>query len=420
MQQAIQISSFIKKTKCRFKKTLFRVLPRPLYQKLLVWHLRNKEQINVVFVATSLPMWRYQNLYELMSAHPRFKADVVILPCLLYSQKQRTADVEDLKEYFGSMGIAYHVGGEGTELDIRRDLHPDVLFYPQPYVGLFRKKDNYTSFKDRLLCYCPYAFWTATGDWSYRRPLHRYAWKLFYSTVLHRKEARRYNRRRNVEVVGYPNADNFLYKEHVDVWKHRDSLKKRVIWAPHFSISSGLLMCQSNFLWMAEFMLKMAQDYADKIQFVFKPHPRLLTELYKHPDWGEEKTNRYYQEWASMENTQIETGDFVDLFMTSDAMIHDCGSFSVEYHYSGNPVMFVARDFDALLSEKGDFGKLALKQHYVGATLQDISAFIDDVVLKGNDTMKSDRERFKEEYLLPPNGKTVAQNMMDVFIKSFC
>jgi hypothetical protein len=119
-------------------------------------------------------------------------------------------------------------------------------------------------------------------------------------------------------------------------------------------------------------------------------------------------------------NTQLETGGFIDLFMTSDAMIHDSASFSVEYHYSGNPVLYIAENFEQQVAEKGELGKLALRQHYVGKCEEDIIHFIEEVVLNGNDSMKASRRGFYEQYLLPPNGKTVAENTMDVFLKTFC
>ena len=392
----------------------------PLRQKVLVARLRHKKKINVVFVASSLPMWRYQNIYRLLYQHPRFNVSIVILPFNAYSKEQQTSDVRALCAYFDSFGIAYCIGGE--TFDMRKELCPDILFYPQPYLGNYSEQNDYYSFRDRLLCYSPYAFWTATGDWSYNELLHNYAWKLFYSTDLHRKEAQTYayNKGCNVEVVGYTNADNFLLGAYRDVWKPQPYRRKRVIWAPHFTIFPEGLMPQSNFLWMADLMLELAERYKERLQFVFKPHPRLMTELYKHEDWGYERTTRYYNEWAVRENTQLESGEFVDLFMTSDAMIHDCGSFSVEYHYSGKPVMFVAKDFDHLLAEKGELGQLAMRLHYVGNNEEDVVNFIEDVVLEGRDPMKQGREEFYRRYLLPPNGKGAAENMMDVFLKTFC
>ena len=195
--------------------------------------------------------------------------------------------------------------------------------------------------------------------------------------------------------------------------------KKRVICAPHFTIKPGYVS-QSNFLWMADLMLSVAKKYSDKIQFVFKPHPLLFSELCKHAEWGEEKTKQYYDEWQSGENTQLESGTFIDLFMTSDAMIHDSGSFCVEYHYSGNPTMYIAKDFEKQVAEKGEFGQLAMRQHYVGKDENDIIRFIEEVVLRGDDPMKEPRRRFVEQYLIPPHGKTVTENTMDVLLKAFC
>jgi hypothetical protein len=106
--------------------------------------------------------------------------------------------------------------------------------------------------------------------------------------------------------------------------------------------------------------------------------------------------------------------------MTSDAMIHDSGSFSVEYHYSGNPVLYIADNFEQQVAEKGELGKLAMHQHYVGKCKEDIIRFIEEVVLNENDPMKEGRKEFYNQFLLPPNGKSVAENTMDVFLNAFC
>lgn len=396
----------------------------PIYQKWVVMRLRHKKQINVVFIASSLSMWRYQNLHRLLSKHPRFNASILILPFKSYTEEQQKEDVRALISYFKQYSTSFFVGTPYKDFKSAtlQELNPDILFYPQPYLGNYEATSDYDKFRNKLLCYYPYAFWNVANDWSYNLPLHNYAWKLFYSTELHKKEARAYalNKGRNVEVVGYPNADNFLFKKHHDVWKQRNTHKKRIIWAPHFTIFSGGYLTLSNFIWMASFMLKLAEKYSDSIQIAFKPHPRLFTELCKHADWGEEKAATYYNQWNSMDNTQLETGEFVDLFMTSDAMIHDCGSFCIEYHYSQNPVMYIADNFEQLVYEKGKLGQLAMRQHYVGKTEEDIINFIEDVVLAGNDPMKQGREEFVKQYLLPPNGKTVAENTIDVLLKAFC
>lgn len=402
-----------------FKDFLLRVLP--IYQKILVYRLKHKKRVTVVFFAMSRAMWRYQNLYELMSRNSRFNVWVVILPCTTYSAKQQNDDEIQLMEFFESKGVRYLLGKDGGDLmDLRRTLNPDILFYPQPYNGYYPKSLSYNAFYDKLLCYVPYAFWTSTDGWSYNQPLHKVAWKLFYSTQFHREEAKRYAFRKdkNVEIVGYPNADDFLFREHINVWKKQNDnkIRRRLIWAPHFTINKGGPLYQSNFLWMAEIMKKVACHYMDELQIAFKPHPRLFSELCNHKDWGISRTQQYYDFWQSMPNTQYENGDFVDLFMTSDAMIHDSSSFCVEYLYSGNPVLYIALDYERQYEEKNTLGRLALSNHYIGRNESDIWDFIKDKVINKNDPQKAAREVFISKYLMPPNDSTVSQNIIDIIL----
>ena len=394
----------------------------PLYHRILAKKVGRKKEIEVVFFAMSLPMWRYQYLYEALTKHPRFKTHIIVLPNIAYCIEQQQKDQEVLADFFQSQNIPFVLGRhtDGSYTDIFKTLSPDILFYPQPYSDCYPQKLSFRNFFDKLICYCPYAFWTSKGEWSYNLLMHNLAWKLFYPTVLHRKDAQdiSHRRGRNMHIVGYPTADDFLFKQHKDLWKSQTKRKKRLIWAPHFSIFPGGYLQHSNFLWMADLMLELCEKYKEELQIIFKPHPRLFSELCRHKDWGADKTREYYDRWDSMENSQMEAGTFVDIFMTSDAMIHDCGSFSVEYHYSGNPVMFISTDYNSLLYDKNEFGKLAMNMHYMGKSREDIVTFIENVVLKGNDPMLKQRQDFRDNYLLPPNGKTVTENMLEVLLNS--
>lgn len=390
--------------------------------------IRDKRPINVVFFAMSVSMWRYQHLYELMSKDSGFNATIVLSPSIDYTEEQQMRDVAQMRSYFAARGTNYVdflVGQEGSKpCNVERELHPDILFYPQPYENLLVPEHDCKRFYNKLICYYPYAFWTSKGKWSYNFHFHNLAWRLYYSTSLHLQEAQKTaeNRGRNVRVVGYANADDFLAAVHADNWRKMSDGKrrKRLIWAPHYAIIQEFgLVQRSNFLWMADLMLELAKRYADRLQVAFKPHPRLLTELYRHPAWGKAKTDAYYDEWASLPNTQLETGEFVDLFMTSDAMVHDSGSFAVEYHYSQNPVMFVSKDIDELLATQSDFGKLAYKMQYIGKCERDVVDFVENTVLGGDDPLKPQRKSFFENYLLPPNGKTVAENTLSDLRSAF-
>lgn len=409
-----------------FKKTIkrfvaFARLSRTTYSLKRVVFLRKikkKNKINVVFLAANLSMWRYQHLLELFQEHERFNVFVVLAPFLCYQKDEQLKNMTELKQYFDSKGISYY---ESNACDIVSDIKPDILFYPQYYFNCMPPECDAKKFKDRLLCAYPYAFNSIYDSFAYNDEFHNAAWKLFYPSASMLKEARQlaFNKGRNVVVTGYPNADDFLSDKTKDVWKKQRQNKKRIIWASHFTIERGCSpLFFSNFLKFSNFMQEIAKKYSGKIQFAFKPHPRLLTELYKHKDWGKQKTDEYYKWWEEQENTQLETGEFINLFKTSDAMIHDCGSFSIEYFYTKKPVMFLSRDMEEIKKNKNEVGKIALDTHYVGKENDDIIDFIEEVVLNGNDPMKKQREDFFAKYLLPPNGKTVAQNTMDDILNS--
>ncbi len=393
-------------------------------QQCYVKRLRYKDKITIVFFAMNVPMWRYQDLYDNMKTNARFKVFIVLSPAQTMSKEQQEKDLKALRQYFRQNNIPFiDFDSEGNRppYDIRSHINPDILFYPQPYEKILVKEHRFRQFIDKLICYYPYAFWTSGGKWSYDSFFHNHAWKLFYSTQLNYEDAQLIasNKGRNVVVTGYPNADHFLQVPSNDPWKKHESNKKKVIWAPHFTIEEGITKLYiSNFLWMAEQMLEIVHTFSDTIQFAFKPHPRLKTELYKNALWGKAKTDEYYQKWETMDNTQLETEEYINLFLTSDAMIHDCSSFTVEYLYTHNPVLYISQNIENLKKEKNTLGKKALDCHYIANNKEDIILFLRDVVINGQDKMIGKRMQFFKEQLLPPNGKTVAQNTMDVLCKS--
>ena len=394
------------------------------HHKEIIKKLQKKDIINVVFYAMNVPMWNYQHLYELMKKNPRFKLYVVLSPNHRSPIDVRNEEAKAMRLYFEERGVPYIDCDQNGEVcvDVKSDIQPDILFYTQPYPTVMKPADYCTNFTNSLVCYYPYAFWSANGGWSYNKVLHQKAWKLFYSTDLHLKDAKRLcdNRGKNVVVTGYPKTDDFLNKNIHDVWKIKDQQHKRLIWAPHFTIQASLpgTVARSNFLIMAEMMVEMAKINQNCLQIAFKPHPRLKTELYNLEDWGKERTDKYYELWDSMPNTFLAEGEYIDLFMTSDGMVHDSSSFSIEYHYSQKPVMYVTKHLDEYKKMLNDFGKMAIDIHYIGHTKEDILSFVNNQVLKGIDPLKNDRLIFYKKYLLPPNDQSVAQNTYNNIVKS--
>ena len=164
-------------------------------------------------------------------------------------------------------------------------------------------------------------------------------------------------------------------------------------------------------------MVDIAHRYKDKVQFSFKPHPRLLQSLYETPEWGKEKTDAYYRIWQDGENTQLDTGSYIDLFKHSDAMIMDSSSFTVEYHYTGKPFLFTTKNLEADLEQLNTFGREAILAQYVSDSEAGIIDFIEKTVLGSEDPKRPERESFCLKHLCPPNGNSVSENIYNEILK---
>lgn len=401
MNKELYYNIIAKLGKLRYKVYLNTFYPQILKHRAK--KIGKSDKIEVVFFAVNIAMWRYQGVYDLLSNDGRFNCHVVFTVAQTFTKEQQSADLRQMREYFNERRIPYMDYDVNSDIgyDVSGIIDPDILFYPQPYDGAFPDCHCYRKFISKLLCYIPYAVNVVSTNketWVFNTMFHCLAWKLYYPFEYDKVESKRisWNHARNMVISGYPNVDKYLSAENVDVWKKQERVKKRLIWAPHFTISllKDSPLNRSNFLMMAELMLEIAGRYKDRLQIAFKPHPRLKTELCRHQDWGQERTDTYYHQWESMENTQLETGDFVDLFKTSDAMIHDSGSFTLEYLFVNKPVAFVATELEALFAKHSRIGVEALKQHYIVSNKDEIISFIEGVVLGGNDTKQDQRTDF--------------------------
>jgi len=384
-------------------------------QKRLCRAIRERGSAKVVFLVSSLPMWRFQKLYDLLREDNRFTVRMALYPFRQYSQDQQEASVRELRSYCSARQMEYLdlTGEETPGKKLREALDPDILFYPQPYNFLFGNDLDSKAFYDKLLCYIPYSIYMTNAPWVYKTLFNNLAWRLYYGSEYSRSYARKilYHDGRNIRVVGEPMADFFDSPATEKAWKPQDKPKKKVIWAPHFSIENRGMHHRDSFTWLSDCMWKLAEEYRDRIQFAFKPHPRLLSVLNDLPGWGEEKARAYYKQWEEGANTQLETGPYVDLFKDSDAMIHDCGSFSVEYHLTGKPVLFMTKDLETVIKDKNEVGRNGILAHYVGSSEGDIVRFLEEVVLAGKDPKQEERKLYKEQYLSPPGGKSVAETI---------
>lgn len=375
--------------------------------------IRNKPVITVAFMVMDLPCWKCDSLFKLMQDHPRFRPIIWIVPELqITDEDEKQRNKLEMLTYFSHRNytVAYHY----TLDKMRAKYSPDIVFLAKPYDG--STICDAASMRQELVCYVPYGYQNSRkNDFLYGQ--EDYVWRNFYATSSIRKLASSLmlNGGWNIRATGLPIADLYLFPENEknsdQVWKTVQTSMKKVVWAPHWTVDGYSWFSVSSFLEVAEGMLQLAEKYSDSIQWAFKPHPLLRDTLYRHPNWGKTKTDAYYERWATMPNTQLETGAYTELFKQSDAMVHDSGSFIMEYLLVNKPCMYLQRG-----EGYADFNNdtlQALKCYHKGSTLNDVERFLIDLLNNSPDTMAPARAHYRKHYLLPTGGKSAAQNIVN-------
>lgn len=383
--------------------------------------LQGKKHIRCVFLALFDSVWKYESVYRLMVNDTRFEPIILVCPIINHGEKNMHEKMEACYLYFQKKGYnvmkAYDCDTK-KYVDLRKELYPDILFYTNPYKGLIDDRYYIDKYDDILTVYVSYNYGNSKDfNTFFNLKMHNYVWRYYAETEKHKSYAVSFakNHGKNVVVTGYPGIEDFIAPDYIskDVWIDKTHKKKRIIWAPHHSIEPVGMVFYSCFLKYKDFMLAMAEKYQNDIEIFFKPHPLLKNKLYEF--WGKEKTKHYYQLWAEGINTRLVDGEYTDLFLTSDAMIHDCGSFLIEYLYVNKPVMRTFNDEDPK-EMYNEFALNCLNYYYKANNEHDIEVFIQSVI-NGVDPLEEDRTRFVNEVLMPKGGMP-SENILNDIIDS--
>ena len=376
------------------------------------------EKIRCVYFALFPSIWKCDEMYQMMKNDDRFEPLVLVCPIIDYGRENMLQNMEDcynqMKEKGYNVRKAYDLEND-KYIDVCKDLNPDIIVYTNPYEGLIDHRYYIKKFENILTIYIPYFFGLNIEYNMFNNLyLHNIVWRLYCETPVHKGfyQNYQYMKGKNVYCTGYPGIDVFLKNNPIHNQKTNEI--KTIIWAPHHTIEPVGKVNFSCFIKYSEFMIEMTRKYEDKALFVFKPHPLLRNKL--NLLWGKDKTDAYYLQWETMPNTSINEGEYVDLFLKSDAMIHDSGSFLTEYLYTHKPVMRTMNDVDPK-TMYNDFALDVLDVYYKAYNEQDIEKFIQNVI-DGVDPMKEVREKFYQERLLPPYGKLASENIVNDIIDS--
>ena len=219
----------------------------------LLRRVYSKEKIKVVFLPINVGMWKCDGLYRLLQEHPRFDPSVLSFFVPVDSRDYQLRNQQQMREFFTGKGYLYHDMYDvstGKWFDLK-SYAPDIVFYTQAvdaaYPG-YRIRDIW---KDSVFYYIPYCLSMENEREDLNTLLYNICAKVFAPSEYHRKEWMSFflNKGRNVVVTGYPSFDYLTGDGNPDSgpWKG-DNGFKRIIWAPHHSITKDDLFDYSNFL----------------------------------------------------------------------------------------------------------------------------------------------------------------------------
>lgn len=298
--------------------------------------------VNVFFFVSEIAKWKAQSLYEQLELDDRFVPTICIYPMLkeleLHSS-QISVLLEEKLSYFRNKNMNVINIWNIHKGCLKRSYFDScgIIFYQQTWDSPPAPSPIHIA-KKFLTFYIPYYL---ANNYSKELDLCMSLQRHVFGYIVPSEDIKEFYYK---EVSKHKFAGRILGLGHTstDCFHTIERTKKEftAIYAPHFSFpcsTTQRLVYYSTFLENGEFMLEYAKKHQE-IKWAFKPHPRLKSELEDTGIWTKEKINKYFKEWETI-GEFCYSSDYQELFVNSDIMITDCGSFLTEYACTGNPII---------------------------------------------------------------------------------
>jgi hypothetical protein len=355
---------------------------------------RNGQKIRVCYTVVYGAAFPGRPLFEKMLADGAFDPFILVIPDTLRGHENMIQQLHStytaLSNHYSAVYLGYD---EKSDTYIDFDDKFDLCCYANPYDEMTHESFSVVRMAKQgiLPFYISYAYMGRTKFeiHAFDSPVTNSTWKFFLESSYGKEIFEKYieDSSESTVVTGYCKMD-FLSNFHFNTARTR----KKIIISPHHTVrewKDGLNL--SNFLRYSELFLELPQLYPD-IDFIFRPHPLLFVTLASEDLWGKTKTEKYLTDIRSFNNVVYSDGpDYFDLFADSDGLIHDCGSFLAEYFYTDKPQCYLLRSPAAIEQEFLPGGREMLDHAYQAFSGEDITHFIDCVIVAGKDTMQASR-----------------------------
>lgn len=388
----------IKESLCIFHRFLQRKKNEIKYAKLfqetevhyrkLVEKLHDAKRIRFgAYVVYDSTFGAYELMDLMLRNNSKYDPKIVIIPDTSRGIKQLRDQYICTKVFFvKKYGIEYVVDGYDINTDSFLDVSKnfDVLYCANPYDIMVNKihQIRYLSKKDVLLISISYGFDALNYAMKFVTPSLEMSlfWKVFVETRYTYEEYKKYQlvHAKNVCLSGYAKMDSY-FKAVLQVGTKpiKSKYKKKIIIAPHHTVKNDILPL-SNFLSYYNFIIELATIFPDA-NFVFRPHPLLFVTLVNMKIWTENDVSIYLKRLHCAGIEYSTGGDYFTLFASSDAIIHDCGSFITEWLFTGKPCCFVVRS-SKTFRHLSKLGRKSIKYYNIAYNKNDIIAFIKKIL----------------------------------------
>lgn len=378
-------------------------------------YIKTNNKIRVGFY--TLGVFSYSSLYKAMEKSNFFEPFIVIVPDVSRQDRKETILIETydkFKQLYKNVFLGYDLNTQQC-LDYSKKL--DIVFFDNPYPAMahyFHHVDHFIKQK-KLTCFQNYGFFTLKYGLSHiaKQPFYNKCWKIFVDSYETYNELKIHQplKAANCFVSGYCKMDN------LSNYTSKNCNRKKILLCPHHTINMKALQI-SNFLKYSDFFLELPKIFPE-IDFIFRPHILLFWTL-KHY-WGENKTEQYLNSLLSNSNVIYDSDmtDYFQNFVDSDAIIHDCGSFTAEYLFTGKPSCYMLQNKEDIYNKFLNIGQKCLENYYHAYCKEDIINFIQSVVIEEKDELKEQREKFSNYLKInyPNVGETTLKYLQDEILK---
>lgn len=358
------------------------------------------ERIRAVFFVASAAMFPARPLLDAMRRDPAFDARIAVIPDLrgIAGDDPRPAMARCraalAADYPPDAFLPAEPDSRGQWPDLLSDFRADLVCHPSPYdLSDFRYNPRWCVGRPVLPVHVNYGYYRSLYD-RHLMANRNYAifWKAFFEcpATLAEYVGHSLLRGANAEVVGYVKMDPLAR------FPANRGPRRRVLLCPHHSVEGGAndSLALSNFLRYADFFADLPARFPE-IDFLFRPHPFLFPVLERPVFWGPAKCRAWRERFLSRPNAAWSPGgDYFAEFASADAIVQDCGSYLMEWFYTGRPCCYMLKD-PSDVAKFAPIGREALRHCHVAYDEAAIEAFLRDVVLAGRDALAAGRAAFR-------------------------